>query len=210
MERRLGLTTKRRSHSTNIYAPFCPDCGQVIENRKALQTHFAMAHGKRPVHYKRRAGPAGSRDVSRPLNIESCDLKEKTLGEYLSDMKRIWRLSGVGRSDLVLVERVARKAQKEKALYSICFVIVQCGFDKAMATAAKRDRRVTEYVRHYADVVRRIQEQRRYARLKTSEAKAKLLCLGLANPFVCLTYAERAKAKRRDFKKRERAIYYAS
>jgi len=78
-----------------------------------------------------------------------------------------------------------------------------------MATAAKSERRVTEYVRNYADLVRRIQQQRRYARLKTPEAKAKLLCLGLAHPFICLTYAERAKAKRRDFKKRERATHYA-
>ncbi len=41
-------------------------------------------------------------NLSRPLNIESLDLKGKLPKEYLSDMKRIWRLSGVGHSDLVL------------------------------------------------------------------------------------------------------------
>ena len=70
-------------------------------------------------------------------------------------------------------------------------------------------RRVTEYVRQNADRVQRIQEQRRYSRLKTVAAKAKLLARGLANPTVCLTYAERAEAKSRDFKSDQRAIRYA-
>ncbi len=102
MERRLGLTIRRRAHFTNIYAPFCPDCGQAAESRKALQTHLAMAHGKRLAHYKLRESAPGPRYVSRPLNIETLELKGKLLDEYVSDMKRIWRLSGVGHSDLVL------------------------------------------------------------------------------------------------------------
>jgi hypothetical protein len=70
-------------------------------------------------------------------------------------------------------------------------------------------RRVTEYVRQNADRVQRIQEQRRYSRLKTVEAKAKLLARGLANPTVCLTYAERAEAKRREFTRDDRITHYA-
>jgi len=209
MERRLGLTIGRRKHFTNIHAPFCPDCGQVAESRKALQTHLAMAHGKRLVHYKRQKSPAGLRNVSRPLNIESLDIKGKSPKEYLSDMKRIWRLSGVGHSDLVLVERITRKPPKEKALYPICLEIVVRGLEDAITTAPKRMRRVTEYTRQHSDLVKEIQQQQRYVRLKTREAKAKLLSLGLANPTISLTYAERAKAKSRDFKSDQRANYYS-
>jgi hypothetical protein len=168
-----------------------------------------MAHGKRLAHYKRGGGPAGLGYVSRPLNIESLDLKGKLLDKYLSDMKRIWRLSGTGHSDLVLVERITRKPPKEKALYPICLAIVTRGLEGAITTAAKRMRRVTEYVRQHADRVQRIQEQRRYSRLKTAEAKARLLALGLANPGVSLTYAERAEADCREFSRDDRVIRYA-
>jgi len=61
-----------------------------------------MAHSKRLTHYKRKEKSAVLGNLSRPLNIESLDLKGKLPKEYLSDMKRIWRLSGVGHSDLVL------------------------------------------------------------------------------------------------------------
>jgi hypothetical protein len=209
MQQRLGLMIKRRAHFTNIYGPFCPDCGQAVEGKKALQTHLAMAHGKRLAHYKRRESPVGLQDVSRPLNIESLDIKGKLPKEYLSDMKRIWRLSGVGHSDLVLVERIARKPPKEKALYRICLSIVTCGLEDAITTAPKRMRRVTEYVRQQSDLVRGIQQQQRYIRLKTREAKARLLALGLANPAISLTYAERSKAKARDFKSDQRVLRYA-
>ena len=67
-------------------------------------------------------------------------------------------------------------------------------------------RRVTEYVRQHSDLVRGIRQQHRYVRLKTPEAKAKLLSLGLANPTISLTYAERSKAKARDFKKDQRVL----
>jgi hypothetical protein len=209
VERRPGLTIKRGSHFTNIYAPFCPDCGQAVESKKALQTHLAMAHGKRLVHYKRRESPAGRQYVSRPLNIESLDTEGKLPKKYLSDMKRIWRLSGVGHSDLILVERITRKPPKEKALYPICVAIVTRGIEEAITTTPKRVRHVTEYVRQNVDRVQRIQEQRRYSRLKTVEAKAKLLARGLANPTVCLTYAERAEANRREFTRDDRVTHYA-
>jgi hypothetical protein len=58
-------------------------------------------------------------------------------------------------------------------------------------------------------LVREIQQQQRYVRLKTREAKATLLSLGLANPTISLTYAERSKAKARDIKKDQRALRYA-
>jgi hypothetical protein len=209
VQQRLGLTIKRRAHFTNIYGPFCPDCGQAAESKKALQTHLVMAHGKRLAHYKRKENSAVLGNLSRPLNIESLDLKGKLPKEYLSDMKRIWRLSGVGHSDLVLVERITRKPPKEKALYPICVAIVTSGLVEAITTTPKRMRRVTEYVRQHSDLVRRIQQQQRYVRLKTREAKAKLLSLGLANPTKSLTYAERSKAKARDFKKDQRALRYA-
>lgn len=167
-----------------------------------------MAHGKRLTHYKRQEGPAGLGNVSRPLNIESLGIKGKLPKEYLSDMKRIWRLSGVGHSDLVLVERITRKPPKEKALYSICVAIVTRGLEEAITTAPKRMRRVTEYVRQRSDLVRGIQQQQRYVRLKTREAKARLLALGLANPTISLTYAERSKAKARDFKSDQRVLRY--
>jgi hypothetical protein len=168
-----------------------------------------MAHGKRLAHYKLQGGPAALRYVSRPLNIESLDLKGSLLDEYLSDMKRIWRLSAVGHSDLILVERITRKPPKEKALYPICRMIVLCGLEEAITTAAKRMRRVTEYVRQNADRVQRIQVQRRYSRLKTAEAKARLLALGLANLTVSLTYAERAEANCREFTRDDRVTHYA-
>ena len=209
MQQRLGLTIKRRAHFTNIYGPFCPDCGQSVESRKALQTHLAMAHGKRLVHYKRRQGAAGPQYVSRPINIDSLGLEGKVLEQYLPDMKRIWRLSRVGHTDLILVERIKRKAPKVKALYSICLTIIARGLEEAIATAPKRMRRVAEHVRRHADLVRKIQEQQRYARLKLDESKARLLCLGLANPSVCLTYAERAEASSREFRKKDRIIHYA-
>ena len=120
VQQRLGLTIKRRAHFTNIYAPFCPDCGQAAESKKALQTHLAMAHGKRLAHYKRKENSAVLGNLSRPLNIESLDLKGKLPKEYLSDMKRIWRLSGVGHSDLVLVERITRKSEGGCAVPHVC------------------------------------------------------------------------------------------
>ena len=123
-------------------------------------------------------------------------------------MKRIWRLSGVGHSDLVLVERITRKPPKEKALYPICLAIVARGLEEAITTAPKRMRRVTEYVNRNADRVRQIQKQRRYARLKTVEARARLLALGLANPTLSITYAERAGANSREFRKKDRVIRY--
>jgi hypothetical protein len=209
MERRVGLTIKLRAHFTNIYAPFCPDCGLATESRKALQTHLAMTHGKRLVHYKLRPGAVRPHYVSRPLNIEGQELNGELLDEYLSDMKRIWRLSEVGHTDLIFIERIERKSPKEKALYSICLAIVARGVEEAITTAAKRMRRVTEYVRQHSDLVQRIQRQRRYSRLKTAEAKARLLALGLANPTVSLTYAERADANRREFTRDDRAIHYA-
>jgi len=209
MERKVELTIKRRRHFTNIYAPFCPDCGQSVESRKALQTHLAMAHGKRLSHYKLREGAAGLRYGSRPLNIESLDLKGELRDEYLSGLKRIWRLSKVGHTDLILVERIMRKPPKEEALYPICLTIATCGLEEAITTATKRMRRVSEYVRQHSDLVARIQQQQRYLRLKTPEAKARLLSLGLANPAMSLTYAERATAKARDFKKDQRAISWA-
>ena len=64
-------------------------------------------------------------------------------------------------------------------------------------------------MRQHADRVQRIQEQRRYSRLKTVEAKARLLALGLANPAVSLTYAERAEATCREFTRDDRVIRYA-
>jgi hypothetical protein len=210
VERRVGLTIRQRAHFTNIYAPLCPDCGQVAESKKGLQTHLAMVHGKRLAHYKLRETPGGPSYVSRPLNMESLNLDRKLLNEYLSDMKRVWRLSGVGHSDLILVERMTRKPQKEEALYAICLAIVTRGLEDAITTAAKHMRRVTKYASHHAELVRRIQQQQRYLRLKTPEAKARLLSIGLANPTICLTYAERAKAMRRAFNKRERAIHYAN
>jgi hypothetical protein len=73
----------------------------------------------------------------------------------------------------------------------------------------KRKRRVAEYVRQHSDLVTTIQQQKRYVRLKTPEAKARLLWLGLANPSISLTYAERSKANARKFKKNQRAIHYA-
>src|SRR5262249_6296748 len=159
-----------RKHFTNIYAPFCPDCGQVAESRKALQTHLAMAHGKRLVHYKRKTGAAASSGYGGPPpNIENQNLRGKQRNEYLKGMKRIWRLSGVGHTDLILVERITRKATKERALYPICIAIVTRGIEEASTTTPKRIRRVTEYVRQNADLVQRIQEQRRYSRLKTVE-----------------------------------------
>jgi hypothetical protein len=180
-----------------------------MESRKALQTHLAMAHRKRLVHYKLRPGAVGPHYVSRPLNIEGQELKGGLLDEYLPDMKRIWRLSEVGHTDLIFIERIERKSPKEKALYSICLAIITRGLEEAIATAPKRTRRVTEYVRQHSDLARRIQQQRRYVRLKTPEAKAKLLSLGLANPTISLTYAERSKAKARDFKKDQRVHRYA-
>jgi hypothetical protein len=168
-----------------------------------------MAHGKRLTHYKRKEKSAVRGKLSRPLNIESLDLKGKLPKKYLSDMKRIWRLSGVGHSDLVLVERITRKPPKEKALYPICVAIVTSGLVEAITTTPKRKRRVAEYVRQHSDLVTTIQQQKRYVRLKTPEAKARLLWLGLANPTISLTYAERSKAKSRDFRKDQRAIRYA-
>jgi len=147
--------------------------------------------------------------VSRPLNIEGQELNGELLDEYLSDMKRIWRLSEVGHTDLIFIERIERKSPKEGALYSICLAIVTRGIEEATTTAPKRMRRVAEYVRQHSDLVGRIQQQRRYLRLKTPEAKAKLLSLGLANPAMSLTYAERATAKARDFRKDQRANCYA-
>ena len=208
MERRVGLTIKRRSHFTNIYGPFCPECGQAIESRKALQTHLAMTHGKRLVHYKLRPGAVGPHYVSRPLNIEGQELNRGLLDEYLSDMKLIWRLSEVGHTDLIFVERIERKSPKDKALYSICLAIITRGLEEAIATAPARMRRVTEYVRQHSDLVGRIQQQQRYLRLKTPGAKAKLLSLGLANPTISLTYAERAKANSREFRKKDRIMHY--
>ena len=168
-----------------------------------------MTHGKHLVHYKLRPRAAGPRYVSRPLNIEGQELSRELVDEYLSDMKRIWRLSEVGHTDLIFIERVERKSPKEEALYSICLAIVTRGIEEATTTAPKRMHRVAEYVRQHSDLVRRIQEQRRYSRLKTAEARARLLALGLANPAISLTYAERSKAKARDFKKDQRANRYA-
>ncbi len=210
-EARLGLTVKRRPHFTNTYGPFCPDCGQINESRKALQTHLAMAHGKRLAHYKLREGTAVFSGVSRPINVENFDLKGNLWDDgWLPDMKRIWRLSAVGHSDLILVERITRKAPKKKALYPTCLMIVLRGVEEAITTAPGRIDRATEYVRDHVNLVRRIQEQQRYSRLKTVEAKARLLALGLANPTVSLTYAERAEANSRQFTKKERITHYAS
>jgi len=167
-----------------------------------------MAHGKRHAHYKLREGKAGSAYVSRPLNFESLDLNGKSRDEYLSDMARIWRLSGVGHSDLILIERIRQKPPKGEALYAICLVIVLHGLEEAIATTVKGMGRVAEYVRQHSDLVRRIQQQRRYSRLKTVEARARLLALGLANPAICLTYAERAKANRREFSRDDRLIHH--
>jgi hypothetical protein len=168
-----------------------------------------MAHGKRLAHYKRKEKSAVRGKLSRPLNIESLDLKGKLPKKYLSDMKRIWRLSGVGHSDLVLVERITRKPPKEDALYPMCVAIVTSGLVEAITTTPKRKRRVAEYVRQHSDLVTTIQQQKRYVRLKTPEAKARLLWLALANPSISLTYAERSKANARKFKKNQRAIRYA-
>jgi hypothetical protein len=141
-----------------------------------------MTHGKRLVHYKLRPGVVAPHYVSRPLNIEGQELNGELLDEYLSDMRRIWRLSEVGHTDLIFIERIARKSPKEKVLYSICLAIIARSLEEAIATAPERMRRVREYVRQHSDLVRRIQQQQRYARLKTPEAKARLLSLGLANP----------------------------
>jgi hypothetical protein len=94
-------------------------------------------------------------------------------------------------------------------LAPICVAIVTSGLVEAITTAPKRMRRLTEYVRQHSDLVSGIQQQQRYVRLRTREAKAKLLSLGLANPTISLTYAERSKAKARDFKKDQRALRYA-
>ena len=115
---------------------------------------------------------------------------------------------GVGHSDLVLLERITRKPPKEKALYPICVAIVTLGLEVAIRATPKRMRRVTEYVRQNALRIRRIQEQRRYSRLMTVEAKARLLAVRLANPKASLTYTERAEASRREFTRDDRAIHY--
>ena len=57
-------------------------------------------------------------------------LKRKVLDQHHSGMKRIWRLSEVGHTDLILVERITRKAPKVKALYSICLAIVARGLEE--------------------------------------------------------------------------------
>jgi len=110
---------------------------------------------------------------------------------------------------LIFIERIERKSPKAKALYSICLAIITRGLEEAIARPPEGMRRITEYVRQHSDLVRRIQQQQRYVRLKPPEAKAKLLSLGLANPTISLTYAERSKAKARDFKKDQRVHRYA-
>ena len=73
-------------------------------------------------------------------------------------MKRIWRLSGVGHSNLLFVERITRKPPKEKALYPVYVAIITRGPEVAITTTAKRMHRVTEYVRQNADRLQRIQK----------------------------------------------------
>jgi hypothetical protein len=205
-----GLTIKRRPHFTNIYAPFCPHCCRPIETKKALDTHLAMAHAEKNVHYQRGKVTGSSVGVNRPINVgdiarAGCSSDEKKA--WLSGMRRIWRQSGIGHSDLILVEHVSRKPPKLEALFPICLEIMQRGLEHALATAPKRMQRVRDYVRQHLDLVRRIQAQRRFARLRTPQARAKLLVLGLGNPEVCLTYAERAEARRREFRKDGRATH---
>lgn len=174
-----------------------------MSNPSGSDSPMLPAVPKRETGFRQPVQTSASQKIHRALHI-------KLPKEYLSDTKRIWRLSGVGHSDLVLVERITRKPPKEKALYPICVAIVTSGLVEAITIAPKRMRRVTEYVRQHSDLVRGIQQQQRYVRLKTPEAKAKakLLSLGLANPTISLTNAERSKAKARDFKKDQRVLRY--
>jgi len=207
-----GLTVKQRPHFTNIYAPFCPDCGLPFESKKALETHLAMTHAKRSVHYQLCKNQKALRGVSRPINLEyvvqkGCEPEE--LKAWLKGMKRVWRLAKIGHTDLILVEPVRRKPPSAKRLHSICLGIVQQGLGAVLTTAPKRIQRLRDHVSQHLALVRRIQEQRRYARLRTLEARARLLAVGLANPEVSLTYAERAQASPREFRKATRAIHHS-
>jgi hypothetical protein len=206
-----GLTVKQRPHFTNIYAPFCPDCGLPFESKKALETHLAMAHAKRSVHYQLRKNQKALRGVSRPINLEylvqkGCEPDE--LKAWLKGMKRVRRIAKIGHTDLILVEPVRRKPPSAKRLYSMCLRVVLCGLEPTLTTAPKRMRRVRDHVSQHFNLVLRIREQRRYARLRTPEARARLLAIGLANPEASLTYAERANASPREFRKANRATWY--
>lgn len=206
-----GLTIKRRPHFTNIYGPFCPDCGLPFDSKRALDTHLAMAHAKRNVHYRRRETANELSGVSRPINLEylvqkGCEPDE--LKAWLKGMKRVPRLARTWHTDLILVEPVTRKPPSARRLYSICLSVVLCGLEPTLTTTPERMRRVRNHVSQHLDLVRRIREQRRYARLRTPEARARLLAIGLANPEVSLTYAERTKARPREFRKANRAFRY--
>src|SRR5713226_5108079 len=135
-----GLTIKRRPHFANIYAPCCPECGRPMEKERTLQTHLAMAHAKRKVHYQRRKTPASLHGVNRPINVEQlvqagCGSDERKA--WLQGMKRVWRRLGTGHSDLILVEHVSRKSPRAEALYQICLRIMQRGLESAMTAAPK-------------------------------------------------------------------------
>jgi hypothetical protein len=200
---RPGLTVKKRPHFTNIYAPFCPDCGLPFDSKKALDTHLAMAHAKRCVHYQFHKNQKALRGVSRPINLvhlvqKGCEPDESKA--WLKGMKRVWRLAKIGHTDLILVEPVRRKPPSAKRLCSICLGIVQQGLEAVQTTAPKRMQRLRDYVSQHFNLVRRIQEQQRYSRLRAPNAKARLLAIGLANPEVSLTYAERAESKPREFR----------
>ena len=206
-----GLTVKQRPHFTNIYGPFCPVCGQPFDSKRALDTHLAMAHAKRSVHYQLRKNQKALRGVSRPINLEylvqkGCEPDE--LKAWLKGMKRVRRLAKIGHTDLILVEPMTRKPPSEKRIYPMCLRIVLQGLEPTLTTAPKRMTHVRDHVSQHLNLARRIQEQQRYARLKTPEARARLLAIGLANPEVSLTRAERAKASRREFRKADRATHY--
>jgi hypothetical protein len=208
---RPGLTVKRRPHFTNIYGPFCPDCGQPLDSKRALDTHLAMAHAKRTVHYQHRKTANKLSDVNRPINVEQiikagCGSDDRKA--WLRDMKRVPRLARTCHTDLILVEPVMRKPPSEKRIYPFCLRIVLRGLEPTLTSTPKRMRRVRDHVSQHLNLVRRIQEQRRYARLRAPEARARLLAVGLARPEVCLTYAERTKASPREFRKAVRATWY--
>ncbi len=206
---RLGLTIKRRPHLFNVYASSCSRCGRPFTSKKAWDVHMAMAHRQRLVYYKQRRTVKPLENVTRGINpIEG--LRPASAKMLTPDMKRVWRLSGQEHADLVLVESVLRKAPSWRVLYALCLRLVRMGpTEVALPEIPKRLRHAGGYVSSHLDLVQRIQKQRRYTRLKSEESRARLLALGLAEPQVSLTYAERAASQPRKFRKEMgRATHY--
>jgi hypothetical protein len=174
-----------------------------------------MVHGKRWAYFERRPLEKVQPNPTRGVNFEASINAERNGGNeidprpFLKDLRRIRRTKGVAYADFKILEFVPRRNPTWQTLYDLCLRIVKEGNgDLALSRVPQRYQRRAEYIRSHLELVAQIERQKRYSRLKGMPARALLLAKWLAQPSLSLTAAERAVARRRSFRRENRAAHY--